>query len=406
MPLESDVLALEYLASYEYDVEKALFNLFCDLGRGKGWLRDIESNQHSIEILTGPAFSLSPLDALITGRTVSVADRSASNVVFTDSKDRIFKAPPQMLLGAYPAMLNGSRSLLAGAPHAENGESNDLRATLMAASLTAPVEVMSDASAAESARSLGAARSVDSVQKYALFSAIISHPIQKDVLAKLADDAVEASAAEVRDQDAAAQKGPAAGSARKKIPTNTEGAVMHAEPGVEDVGADEKAVVAGRPSKPRGASADKAELRRKWLNVAQRAAFLLGPAAFASGSGSSSGQSASSSAAGGKAGRRGSLTEAQAVVDLACSLPPYSAAAIGSGSAVINSSSAANMSTAAVAAATEEAFLLDNVSSLLGKLTKVRPQTRLARSSIYIVTQTCILLCIGRARGSLSGFRS
>jgi hypothetical protein len=36
VPLETDVMALEYLASYDYDVEKALFNLYCDLGRGKG----------------------------------------------------------------------------------------------------------------------------------------------------------------------------------------------------------------------------------------------------------------------------------------------------------------------------------------------------------------------------------
>lgn len=36
MPLESDVLALEFLASYDYNVDKALFGLYCELGRGKG----------------------------------------------------------------------------------------------------------------------------------------------------------------------------------------------------------------------------------------------------------------------------------------------------------------------------------------------------------------------------------
>lgn len=36
VPLETDVMALEYLASYDYDVERALFNLYCELGRGKG----------------------------------------------------------------------------------------------------------------------------------------------------------------------------------------------------------------------------------------------------------------------------------------------------------------------------------------------------------------------------------
>ena len=36
IPLESDVFALEYLASYDYDIDKAYFNIFCDLGCGKG----------------------------------------------------------------------------------------------------------------------------------------------------------------------------------------------------------------------------------------------------------------------------------------------------------------------------------------------------------------------------------
>ena len=36
IPLETDVIALEYLSSYNYDVEKAMFNLYCELGRGKG----------------------------------------------------------------------------------------------------------------------------------------------------------------------------------------------------------------------------------------------------------------------------------------------------------------------------------------------------------------------------------
>lgn len=36
LPLESDVFALEYLASFDYDVDRALFNMYCELGKGKG----------------------------------------------------------------------------------------------------------------------------------------------------------------------------------------------------------------------------------------------------------------------------------------------------------------------------------------------------------------------------------
>ena len=43
----------------------------------------------------------------------------------------------------------------------------------------------------------------------------------------------------------------------------------------------------------------------------------------------------------------------------------------GIGSSIINSSLASNMSNTAVALAAEEAFLLDNLNLLMGKLTKV-----------------------------------
>jgi len=36
VPLESDAIALEYLSAYDYDVSKAYFNIFCDMGCGKG----------------------------------------------------------------------------------------------------------------------------------------------------------------------------------------------------------------------------------------------------------------------------------------------------------------------------------------------------------------------------------
>lgn len=141
----------------------------------------------------------------------------------------------------------------------------------------------------------------------------------------------------------------------------------------------EEGAPAARTSKPRVATADKLELRRKWLGVAQRAFQLLGPSALSSGGGSAASSAGSaggirgsgSGASGG--GKRGALSEAQAVLDAAYSLPPYVVPTSGAGSGVLNSSSAANLSTAAVAAATEEAFLLDNLNMLLGKLVKVSP---------------------------------
>lgn len=35
-PLESDEIAMEYLARFGYDVRRAIFKLTCDLGSGKG----------------------------------------------------------------------------------------------------------------------------------------------------------------------------------------------------------------------------------------------------------------------------------------------------------------------------------------------------------------------------------
>jgi len=36
IPMESDAAAIEFLAQFDYDVDKALFRLTCDLGSGKG----------------------------------------------------------------------------------------------------------------------------------------------------------------------------------------------------------------------------------------------------------------------------------------------------------------------------------------------------------------------------------
>jgi hypothetical protein len=38
IPMESDAAAIEFLAQFDYDVDKALFRLTCDLGSGKGSL--------------------------------------------------------------------------------------------------------------------------------------------------------------------------------------------------------------------------------------------------------------------------------------------------------------------------------------------------------------------------------
>ena len=39
IPMESDAIAIEFLAQHDYDFEKALFRLTCDLGCGKGTTR-------------------------------------------------------------------------------------------------------------------------------------------------------------------------------------------------------------------------------------------------------------------------------------------------------------------------------------------------------------------------------
>ena len=126
---------------------------------------------------------------------------------------------------------------------------------------------------------------------------------------------------------------------------------------------DEEVQPVQRLSKPRGASSDKVELRKKWLQVAQKASALL---------------------------HRGTLTAAQAVLEQACALPPYSNN-VFAGSAVVNSTSAANMSNAAVAAAQEEAALLDNVGTILGKLVKATVAARFWVSEVRDAVYCCSL---------------
>jgi hypothetical protein len=72
--MESDAIALEYLASYDYDVEKALFRITCDLGSSK--------------------------DGVYCTRTGELVDKYPSAAVFTETKERVLRTS-KGLLGSY-----------------------------------------------------------------------------------------------------------------------------------------------------------------------------------------------------------------------------------------------------------------------------------------------------------------
>lgn len=282
----------------------------------------------------------SHVDALYTGRTVSVADRTATNVIFTDCKERIFRASAQPALGYYPAMLDGAESAAASNGHRTTGIVN------LSSVIT------------------GALLPVDDRPR-AVVSALICHPRLPAgglMSGESVDTPLHAGA-------------PLSGVI---VPDHGD---RDRDAGAEEGGGLEGVLLA-RASKPRAATADKAELRRKWLAVAQRAYALLGPNALSSSASSATSNSSAGhgreSAAKAAGSKRGSLREAQSVLDLAYGLPPFTASTSGAGSGIINSSSAANLTNAAVAAASEEAFLLDNLSMLLGKLVKVMSCFRFA----------------------------
>ncbi len=72
--MESDAIALEYLASYDYDVDKALFRIMCDLGSSK--------------------------DGVYCTRTGELIDKYPSAAVFTETKERVLRSS-KGLLGSY-----------------------------------------------------------------------------------------------------------------------------------------------------------------------------------------------------------------------------------------------------------------------------------------------------------------
>lgn len=331
--------------------------------------------------------SLRYLDAVFAGKSLSVVERTASNVIFTDLKDRLLKIPPQSLFGAYYGSFNSSSHRL---------PTEDSRAMATAASVTSALMSAASLGSGSGENSWGESASLAPQSagkaKYAIFSPIITQPMQQLLAEELfAKPKVLPLAATVEADEQVSKKGRASSGGRKKDnrddskPTSTATSASVAasvstltedEAALSDAVAPLAAPVVEEPalrvSKQRGASSDKVELRRKWLSVAQRASHCLGQS-------SSNGHSASNST--GKA----TLAEAQSLLDFACSLPPHHTIMSLSGSSVVSSSTAAGMSTAAVAIATEEAALLDNVSVLLGKLVKVL----LRDSCVSIILYLC-----------------
>lgn len=324
-----------------------------------------------------------------------MTDRTASNVIFSDCKDRLLRVPPHALFGAYYAALNHGRlpqyehnnnhHQSASAAHTPSVvPTNLLAASAFGGAVAGLANVLlgNPESSLAASSSGGNAHAAPHATQYAIFSAIISHPMQQADCERLLLAASKLSASgellplpdtsETGEADARRNKLSIASSKRSKTKTNTSSddltvsssttapdlITASSAVGNRSGGEDEEVheeVQVQRTSKPRGASSDKAELRRKWLAVAQRAAALM----------SNNNNSSSST-------HRGSLVAAQVLLEQACALPPYSNMSSFAGSAVVSSTSAANMSTSAVAAANEEAGLLDNVGVLLGKLVKVR----------------------------------
>lgn len=360
IPLETDVLALEYLSSYDYDVDKALFNLFCDFGRGKGEKSPIFGSQMLINLL--PFVTLRTLwicsstDAVFAGKSLSVVERTASNVIFTDLKDRLLKVPPQTLFGAYYGSFNASGPVRLPAP------AEDSRHAAVAASVnSALLAAAPGANTSDQTKGDGANNAAHHGTKHAIFSSIITQPMQQARAAELLalPRSLLAAPTAVDEQASKKARSSVGNGGRKKEDTKSTASTTSSTTAnlTEDDAALSDALLPivvpvsdeplQRVSKQRGASSDKVELRRKWLAVAQRASQCLASP------------------------KKATLAEAQALLDLACGLPPHHNVMSMSGSSVVSSSSAAAMSTAAVAIATEEAALLDNVNVMLGKLVKV-----------------------------------
>lgn len=300
----------------------------------------------------------------MTGRTASIAERTASNVVFSDCKERVFRIAAQPVLGSFPASLHPDLFQRSSAAVGATGTPDD----------DLPVAITSTMDhSPQGLTGTVASFGNTNADRHAVFTAIICHPRQQQqTFLSLQTEQDHGEHLESNVDTTAAtssslfnpvfvKKGTSKVGKKKDKGKEDSATVAVGETSGEQ-GATQCSTADGaqRISKPRGATADKVELRRKWVGVAQRAQALLGPMAL-------SGSSAST----GKGARQGTLSEAQALLELAYSLPPHSSAMSSTGSSVINSSSAASMSSAAVAAASEEAYLLDNVNTLLGKLVKV-----------------------------------
>ena len=373
LPLESDVFALEYLSSYDYDVNKALFSLYCELGSGKG-NSFIFIFLSKSSILFTYDFQLF-IDALLTGRSVTVADRTSSNVIFSDCKERILRAPSQTILGTYPAVLssvNPRVPFIAG--HSENSGNQGVTAALLSAGVTSPLSLTHPGPSSPLSNS-NSARGV----QFAVFSSVVSHPRQEELVARLALENVKPEPLDILAGKPTQKMSLLSSNKNKKdntkntVVTSIDDTISTNTIDINTTEDNNTTTSIVRTSKPRGASSDKVELRKKWLNIAQRAYILLNQPSLPGNynQNHSSTNNNSNNTINKQIKQRGSLEEGQILLDIACNLPNYTPAMSGIGSSIINSSLASNMSNTAVAVAAEEAFLLDNLNLLMGKLTKV-----------------------------------
>jgi hypothetical protein len=281
-----------------------------------------------------------------------MGERSAITMIFNDcrDKDRLLRAPALPLFGSYQT------SFSHGAGNGGSGAVSNLAATPASESLgdRSPGDMAGGdelPGSKEGEVSAGVAtHTVAAGGRYQLFSSLISHhryPVRS-----------------VASSEGIAAAGAAAAGAELSLggdnDNDNDGQDSQKPPG-SDAPVDKQqpsacasaAVPAGgavRASKPRGASSDKVELRKKWVACALKASAYL----------SATGP------------HRASIVEVQALLDAALQLPPYNPSMSFINSAVVSTVTAASLSSASVTTVTTETALLESASTMLGKLLKVR----------------------------------
>ena len=215
---------------------------------------------------------ISHLDAIYTGKTLGIAERLSSGLIFSECKDKLFRVPPLTLLGTYESMLQSN---------IHRPIDNEVGGVVP---VSVPVSLCRETD-----------MNVDQYQdddlflnntplkEYQLFSSLITCPLrsQSDIclLSNMNDKKTDTVIELVSEESLLLQTNNTLPNNKKKNENINSSRINLKTTNllIDSKDEDKSNSNNARISKPRGVANDKLELRKKWITIAKQANHMMHP---------------------------------------------------------------------------------------------------------------------------------